>query len=77
MEAPFGEMLGLVGGLEEKARGSATAWAVVNTTPVPVVERTSPADVEVMDVLAEHEQEELVHKEERDGRQRSKSVGGV
>jgi hypothetical protein len=30
-EIPFGEVVGLVGGWEEKMR-SATAWAVVNTT---------------------------------------------
>jgi hypothetical protein len=30
--APFGEVVGLVGGWEEKMR-SATAWAVVNTSP--------------------------------------------
>jgi len=29
--SPFGEVVGLVGGWEEKMR-SATAWAVVNTT---------------------------------------------
>lgn len=34
--SPFGEVVGLVGGWEEKMR-SATAWAVVNTT-APTVE---------------------------------------
>lgn len=32
--SPFGEVVGLVGGWEEKMR-NATAWAVVNTTSPP------------------------------------------
>jgi len=34
MVMPFGEVVGLVGGWEDKMR-SATAWAVVNTTIPP------------------------------------------
>ena len=34
-EIPFGEVVGLVGGWEDKVR-NATAWAVVNTTSPPV-----------------------------------------
>ena len=46
---PFGELVGLVGGWEDKMK-SATAWAVVNTTIPPV------SDQEIM----EKEEEESV-----------------
>lgn len=56
--SPFGEVVGLVGGWEEKMR-SATAWAVVNTTsPIP-------------NAIHVQEEEEVIILEE--GR-RSKSV---
>lgn len=47
--SPFGEVMGLVGGLEDKMR-SATAWAVVNTTSpttMPVEEKNEGDEMEM------------------------------
>ena len=51
--SPFGEVVGLVGGWEDKMR-SATAWAVVNTT--------NPGAV--MGAPQEHEEEKDVEEKE-------------
>jgi hypothetical protein len=50
--SPFGEVVGLVGGWEDKMR-SATAWAVVNTTS-PNVSAAVP--------MPEEEEEEMDEK---------------
>ena len=49
--SPFGEVVGLVGGWEDKMR-SATAWAVVNTTS-PSVAVAMPEEQEEEDLDVE------------------------
>lgn len=53
---PFGEVVGLVGGWEEKMR-SATAWAVVNTS-IPTEGGSLGDGGEERDVMTEGERKE-------------------
>jgi hypothetical protein len=61
-ELPFGEVIGLVGGWEDKMR-SATAWAVVNTT---APNKSSAGSTAV-----------LTMEEEETGLEDGRSSGGV
>jgi hypothetical protein len=66
--SPFGEVVGLVGGWEDKMR-SATAWAVVNTTAPPfnVNNNNTTVSANTMD-------ENLEEGIPEDGRRSTKSV---
>ena len=65
--SPFGEVVGLVGGWEDKMR-SATAWAVVNTTAPPFnVNNNNTVSANTMD-------ENLEEGIPEDGRRSTKSV---
>jgi hypothetical protein len=59
--SPFGEVVGLVGGWEDKMR-SATAWAVVNTT-------SPPAGVGVAVPVTEEKEEEETEMEGERGKE--------